>query len=71
MVQTECELAEGLSGALDGERLVLRWRIEQLGLLGFDPVTAVVLANEGIDLNEARSLVAHGCPLETAARILL
>ena len=58
MTPTECELTEGVFEALDEEQLVLCWRIDQLCLLGFDPGTAATLANGGIDLNAARTLMA-------------
>jgi len=53
------------------EDLVARWRLEQFSLLGFDVVDGVLLANSDADLHRARKLVADGCPLSTAKRILL
>ena len=48
------------------------WRHEQLLALGFDVVRASLMADDaGVDLAQARKLVALGCPLETASRILL
>lgn len=48
------------------------WRLEQLTGLGFDPARATLMAdNAQVDLAQARRLIALGCPLETAARILL
>jgi hypothetical protein len=48
------------------------WRLEQLTGLGFDPARATLMAdNAEVDLAQARRLIALGCPLETAARILL
>jgi hypothetical protein len=48
------------------------WRHEQLLALGFDVVRASLMADDaGVDLALARKLVALGCPLETASRILL
>jgi hypothetical protein len=48
------------------------WRLEQLTGLGFDPARAALMAdNAQVDLSQARKLIALGCPLETAARILL
>ena len=48
------------------------WRIDQFLALGFDVVRALLMAEDtGIDLAQARKLVALGCPLETATRILL
>ena len=48
------------------------WRLEQLTGLGFDSRRAALMAdNAQVDLATARRLIALGCPLETAARILL
>lgn len=48
------------------------WRFDQLIGLGFDAVRASLMADDlRIDLAQARKLVALGCPLETASRILL
>jgi hypothetical protein len=48
------------------------WRLDQFLALGFDVVRASLMADDvGVDLTQARKLVALGCPLETASRILL
>jgi hypothetical protein len=48
------------------------WRLEQFLALGFDVLRASAMADDSrIDLAQARKLVALGCPLETASRILL
>jgi hypothetical protein len=48
------------------------WRLEQLSGLGFDSASATLMADDArVDLAQARRLIALGCPLETAARILL
>jgi hypothetical protein len=48
------------------------WRLEQLSGLGFDSASASLMADDArVDLAQARRLIALGCPLETAARILL
>jgi hypothetical protein len=48
------------------------WRFDQLTALGFDTLQAVLMADDAfVDLAQARRLVARGCPLETAFRILL
>jgi len=48
------------------------WRLDQIIDLGFDVVRASLMANDSrVDLAQARKLVALGCPLETASRILL
>jgi hypothetical protein len=47
-------------------------RLDQFLALGFDVLRASLMADDtGIDLTQARKLVALGCPLGTAARILL
>jgi hypothetical protein len=48
------------------------WRLDQFIDLGFDVVRASLMADDSrVDLAQARKLVAQGCPLETASRILL
>jgi hypothetical protein len=48
------------------------WRLDQFLALGFDVLQASLMADDtGIELAQARKLVALGCPLETALRILL
>ena len=48
------------------------WRLEQLISLGFDSPCAAEMADDTeVDLAQARRLIALGCPLETAERILL
>jgi hypothetical protein len=48
------------------------WRLDQFIGLGFDFERAAVMADDSrIELAQARRLVASGCPLETASRILL
>lgn len=48
------------------------WRLNQLVSLGFDLPRAAMMADDtSVDLAQARKLVALGCPLETASRILL
>jgi hypothetical protein len=54
------------------ERRTRIWRLDQLIGLGFDSPRAAQMAdNTQVDLAQARRLIALGCPLETAARILL
>jgi hypothetical protein len=52
------------------EASVLRWRRDQFGWLGFDPVDSRLLAESSADLGQARRLCASGCPLDVAYRIL-
>ena len=48
------------------------WRLDQLTGLGFESARAALMADDGeVDIAQARRLIALGCPLETAARILL
>lgn len=51
---------------------VYRWRHRCLREGGFDIVSAAVLATATtVDLHAALDLRRHGCPSETAVRILL
>ena len=66
-IQAQLEL--DLSDQLRRTRV---WRLDQLTSLGFDSARAALMANDDqVDLAQARRLLALGCPLETAARILL
>jgi len=48
------------------------WRLDQLISLGFDSPCAAEMADDTeVELAQARRLIALGCPLETAERILL
>ena len=47
------------------------WRLDQFVAMGFDSEQAAELADAPVDLEQARRLIALGCPLETASRILL
>ena len=53
------------------ERQILLWRVIQFTQLGFDYSDAIVLAEARVDLGDARRLIAAGCPVATASRILL
>ena len=53
------------------EHRVRRWRLDQFIALGFSHALAATMTASPVDLAAARKLVAVGCPLETAARILL
>ena len=51
---------------------VERWRVEELMRAGYDPLTAGQIAlRSDIDLHEAIGLLAQGCPVDLAVRILL
>jgi hypothetical protein len=52
--------------------MILRWRFDELLRAGYDVGSALLLASHvEIDLHAASQLVRHGCPAETALRILL
>jgi hypothetical protein len=62
----------GVVDALDAEsQIVLMWRREQFGQLGFDSIDARLLAESSADLGQARRLRRAGCPLDLAFRILV
>lgn len=47
------------------------WRAQQLEAAGYPVDTAYLLAADAsVDLHVAADLLRHGCPLETAIRIL-
>lgn len=50
---------------------VVCWRADRLVAAGFDPVTALQLAElPHVSLEDAKRLLDAGCPVATAARIL-
>ena len=72
MEESEQALSPGELDQSDAVDWTQVWRHEQLLALGFDVVRASLMADDaGVDLAQARKLVALGCPLETASRILL
>lgn len=51
---------------------VLRWRFDELVRAGYDAEAALRVASHvDVDLHVAVDIVRHGCPVETALRILL
>jgi hypothetical protein len=51
---------------------IVRWRFDTLSRVGYAPPDAMDVATRlDIDLHVAVDLVDHGCPVETALRILL
>jgi hypothetical protein len=50
---------------------VRRWRRDQFYDLGFPLADARALAEAPVDLADSRKLIAAGCPVRTALRILL
>jgi hypothetical protein len=72
MEESEQALSAGELDQADGVDWTQVWRHDQFIALGFDDVRASVMADDArVDLAQARKLVALGCPLETASRILL
>ena len=53
------------------EDRVMRWRGEQFRAVGFEPSEVLLLAVSKADLHEARALLAAGCTLRLAVKILL
>jgi hypothetical protein len=67
----QIQLPAGLEQSEEGQ-ITCVWRHDQFVGLGFDPARAAIMADDArVDLAQARKLVALGCPLETASRILL
>ncbi len=51
---------------------VIRWRVDELKRAGYDwPASMLIAARPDIDLHVAGRLLARGCPVDTALRILL
>jgi hypothetical protein len=72
MEEAEHALAPGELDQADAADRTRVWRLDQFIDLGFDVVRASLMADDSlVDLAQARKLVALGCPLETASRILL
>jgi hypothetical protein len=54
------------------ERMIVRrWRFEQFIEMGFTETDSATLAEAHVDLSLARRMMAAGCPVEIASRILL
>jgi hypothetical protein len=72
MEESEQALSPGELDQADAVDWTQVWRLDQFIALGFDAVRASLMADDArVDLTQARKLVALGCPLETASRILL
>jgi hypothetical protein len=56
--------------AVDDELELVRWRTERLRFLGYDVARAAVLACSAVDVHDLERLIARGCPLGTAVRIV-
>ena len=62
-LEPEVEATEGSA--------VFHWRLEQLEQAGYDQCSAIELAGRhDVDLHVALELRTHGCPADTAVRIL-
>lgn len=49
----------------------LNWNLDRFrNDLGFEEITAQLLAETGVDWHEADNLIRRGCPLDTAVGIL-
>lgn len=57
--------------ALAGDPDVRRWRRVQLLAMGFSLADSRLLAESPAELGTIRALLARGCPLETARRIVI
>jgi hypothetical protein len=72
MEEAEHALSSGELYQADAADRTRVWRLDQFIGLGFDLVRASLMADDSlVDLAQARKLVALGCPLETASRILV
>jgi hypothetical protein len=72
MDEAEQTLSPGELDQTDAADPTRIWRLDQFVALGFDAVRASLMAADArVDLAQARKLVALGCPLEMASRILL
>jgi hypothetical protein len=72
MEEAEHALSPGELDQVDAADRTRVWRLDQFIDLGFDVLRASLMADDSqVDLAQARKLVALGCPLETASRILL
>jgi hypothetical protein len=56
---------------LSEEAQIRRWRRSQFLALGFSLKEAQALTRAPVDLGRMRTLIASGCPPETARRIVL
>jgi hypothetical protein len=59
------------AGRFSMDERILEWRLERLSKAGFTGEVLFEVALAGVDLVAAERLVRRGCPVETAARILL
>jgi hypothetical protein len=67
----EQSLPDTTDRATTEEAKITSWRFEQFQELGFDNEDALLLALSKTDLQSARTLMAAGCSVGLAMRILL
>lgn len=69
MIDEDVAAIQGESRSPESAR-VEAWRIDQCLRLGFSVEMSWSIALSDADLNQLRVLIAAGCPLSTAARIV-
>lgn len=65
------EVDERIDVEAEERMIVRRWRFEQFIELGFTETDSATLAEAQVDLSLVRRMMAAGCPVEIAFRILL
>lgn len=60
-----------MSRAITDPQQVVAWRLSQFTRLAFSDENARVLAEEGVDWQEAERLLAQGCPHDLVMMLLL
>lgn len=65
------EVEERIDVEAEERMIVRRWRFEQFIELGFTETDSATLAEAQVDLSLVRRMMAAGCPVEIAFRILL
>ena len=66
------EVEQAVQEVESEDERVVRWRRDELRRAGYDERLALKLAlRRHVDLHSAVDLLRHGCPQDTAARILL
>jgi hypothetical protein len=65
------EVEERIDVDAEERMIVRRWRFEQFIELGFTEADSATLAETHVDLSLVRRMMAAGCPVEIASRILL
>jgi hypothetical protein len=65
------EVDERIDVEAEERMIVRRWRFEQFIELGFTETDSATLAEAQVDLSLVRRMMAAGCPVEIAFKILL